>query len=280
MSAAFLPTAGSNNIFPSIMETRHIDFSFEDLKAEQDSIDKIIDTLLNSNPPFSSGSLLQQRRESGVSTSASPVRGRGTRGPGRPKGTRTTTTRTPSSPTAETPETLSLLAVIQCLNKINVQNKRLLEFVEVISNKVENTNTPNAETNVAPIVSDGNSTTSQSLAVVSDRLEKIEQNINSTTLICRGSVVEDLLKDSLTGESPNLERLKGEICRNACGDEVTSIDITNVQSGSNVRRQRDLNSRDGADYRQIRGERRIVIHGPWKGRLAWLKRVGGARLWH
>ena len=67
------------------------------------------------------------------------------------------------------------------------------------------------------------------LASVSDRLDKIEQNINANTLICRGSAVEDLIKDSSSGESPNLVRLKGEICRSACGEEVTSIDISNVQ---------------------------------------------------
>ena len=168
-------------IFHSRMEGRHVAYSLEDLKTEQDNIDKLIDTLLNSNPPSSSGSSLLQRRESDVSNSTTPVRGKATRGPGRPRGTRTTTTRPPSSPSPEIAETSSLYAVIQCLNKLNVQNKRLLDFVEEISDKVERGQTPNAETNVAPVEADGDSTTSQSLATVSDRLDKIEQNINANT---------------------------------------------------------------------------------------------------
>ena len=232
MSVVLHPTAGSRfqQYFHSRMEGRHVDISLEDLKVEQDNIDKLIDALLSGNPPSSSGPLLQQRRESEVSTLATPVGGRGTKGPGRPRGSKTTS-RPPSSPAPEISEGSSLHAVIQCLNKLNVQNKRLLDFVEVVSEKVESARTPNTETNAATVGTDGVSTTSQSLATVSDRLEKIEQNINSNTLICRGSAVEDLIKDSTSGESPNLERLKGEICRSACGEEVTSIDISGVQVG-------------------------------------------------
>ena len=41
--------------------------------------------------------------------------------------------------------------------------------------------------------------------------------------------MEDLLKNSTSGDSPNLERLKGDICKSACGEEVTNIDISSVQ---------------------------------------------------
>ena len=212
------------------MEGRHIDFSLEDLKGEQENTDKLIDTLLNSNISSSSGSLLQQRRESDFSASASPVRGRGTRGPGRPRGSKATT-RTPSSPAPVIAENSSLVAVIQCLNKLNLQNKPLLDFVEVISEKVESARIPNTDTEAGEetVETSGVSVASKSLDTVNDRLEKIEQNININTLICRGSAVEDLIKDSSSSDSPNLERLKGEICRTACGEEVTGIDISNVQ---------------------------------------------------
>ena len=47
--------------------------------------------------------------------------------------------------------------------------------------------------------------------------------------MCRGTAVDDLIKASSSRESPNLERLKGEICRIACGEDVTGIDIINMR---------------------------------------------------
>ena len=207
------------------MEGRHVDFNLEDLRDEQNNIDKLIESLLSYNPTSSTSSLLQQRRESEVSASPTPIRGRG---PGRPRGSKTTG-KTPSSPSPVISENSSLCAVIQCLNKLNLQNKRLLDIVEVVSEKVESARTLSNEPSGVAVDASAISPPSQSLASVSDRLEKIEQNININTLICRGSAVEELIKDSSSGESPNLDRLKGDICRTACGEEVTEIDITNVQ---------------------------------------------------
>ena len=206
------------------MESRHLDFNLEDLKAEQEGIDKLIDSLISCNP-ISSTNSLQQRRESDIPNSPAPVRGRG---PGRPRGAKTTA-RTPSSPSPPVAENSSLSAVIQCLNKLNTQNKRLLNIVEVISEKIESAQTPSAVSTQVPTESEGAPADSEILASVSSRLEKIEQNINLNTLVCRGSAVEDLIRETSTGESPNLERLKGEICRTACGEEVTGIDISNVE---------------------------------------------------
>ena len=69
----------------------------------------------------------------------------------------------------------------------------------------------------------------QSITNVNDRLEKIEQNININTLVCRGAAVDDLINSTSSRETPNLERLKGEICKIACGDDVTPIDISNMR---------------------------------------------------
>ena len=67
------------------------------------------------------------------------------------------------------------------------------------------------------------------VSAVEKRLEKIEQDINSNILICRGNTVESLISESARGSSlPNLERLKGEVCKAVCGDEVTQVDISNM----------------------------------------------------
>ena len=78
----------------------------------------------------------------------------------------------------------SLTTVIPCLNKLNVQNKRLLEYVESVSENVKK---------YVPIVSsesDGVSVAvtqqQQNIESVNNRLEKIELNINADILVCRG----------------------------------------------------------------------------------------------
>ena len=45
----------------------------------------------------------------------------------------------------------------------------------------------------------------------------------------RGDTVESLISESATESAqPNLERLKGDICKAVCGDEVTNVDISNM----------------------------------------------------
>ena len=51
------------------------------------------------------------------------------------------------------------------------------------------------------------------LSDVTDRLDKIETNLNSNILICRGPAVESLIARNSSGTTePNLELLKGEVC--------------------------------------------------------------------
>ena len=65
---------------------------------------------------------------------------------------------------------------------------------------------------------------------VTNRLEKIEQNLNSNKLICRGPTVERLVIEFTAGDSTNLERLKGKVCEAVCGDEITGIDVRDLQA--------------------------------------------------
>ena len=210
------------------MASGHVDFSLEDIREEQESTDKLIDSLLSFNPVSASASTsASSRRASDSENTASPVQIRG-RGPGRPRGFKTATARPPPSPSPLPTEGSSLTTVIQCLNKLNVQNKRLLEYVESVSENVKK---------CVPIVSsesDGVSVAvtqqQQNIESVNNRLEKIEQNINANILVCRGGSVDDLVgASSSSGESPNLERLKGDICKVACGEDVTGIDIINTR---------------------------------------------------
>ena len=215
---------GSNIFSAGRMESGHLDFTLEDIRVEQESIDKLIDSLLSFNPASSSTS---SRQSSGNDNIASPAPIRG-RGPGRPKVQKTSATRPPLSPSPLPSEGTSLSTIIQCLNKLNVQNKRLLEFVENVSENVKKcTRTVNSESNGGDDVVNQQQ---QSIDDVNSRLEKIEQNINANNLVCRGGAVDDLIRaSSLSGEPPNFERLKGDICKIACGEDITGVDIVNTR---------------------------------------------------
>ena len=47
---------------------------------------------------------------------------------------------------------------------------------------------------------------------VNDHLDKIEQNLNSTTIICCGSTVEELIKNSTSNEVTNSQRRGLQSC--------------------------------------------------------------------
>ena len=64
---------------------------------------------------------------------------------------------------------------------------------------------------------------------ITDRLEKIEQSINSNILVCSGPGVPELVNEVKTDSSINLDRLKGNLCTAICGEEVTEIDIKNLR---------------------------------------------------
>lgn len=200
------------------MESRHFDFDIGDLREEQQSLDKLIDSLLNFSSSSSANVDLQKRR--GNILSPVPVN----KGRGRPPKSTNTAPASPSLVNRD--QKPSLDTIIECLNKLNAQNKRLLDCVDVISENIKKKEnaSPEDSTQVLP-----QNTEQEVLANVNDRLEKIEQNINATTLVCSGPAITDMLKPSNEGESPNLERLKGEVCNAVCGENVTGIDVGNLQ---------------------------------------------------
>ena len=168
-------TPGSNILSAGRMASGHLGFNLEDIREEQESIDKLIDSLLSFNPASSSAS---SRRSSENDNIASPVPIRG-KGPGRPRGNKTKVTRPAPSPSPLPSEGTSLSTVIQCLNKLNVQNKRLLEIVENVSESVKKS-IPNviSESGGGGVVAEQR----QNLDDVNSRIEKTEQNLNANNL--------------------------------------------------------------------------------------------------
>lgn len=219
------------------MDGRHI--NLEILQEEQRNIDKIIESLLNySTKPVAECVEPNDKRSLGtagtIGTSNTP---QAKKGRGRPPKQNISSSSPVSSISSPKPAVSNpkppFDIVIDCLKRISDQNKNLLSFVEVLSedvkksrtleniNSAENQNQSNAENQELP---------KTSVSVVEERLEKIEQNLNSNILICRGATVESLIEESSRGSNkPNLERLKGDVCKAVCGENVTSVDISNMQ---------------------------------------------------
>ena len=219
------------------MDGRHTVVNLDVLREEQRNIDTIIDSLLNYSTNNECGELKEKKRVGSATTSGSSAntpqqikKGRGRP----PKAITLPSSPVPSisSPNPDVSVTKpSFEVVVECLKRLSDQNKNLLNFVEVLSEDVKN-NITSGNRNSA-----GNSTSADiqvlpqsSVSVVEERLEKLEQNINSNILICQGAGVESLIEESSRGSTkPNLERLKGEVCKAVCGENVTSVDIGNMQ---------------------------------------------------
>ena len=102
-------------------------------------------------------------------------------------------------------------AVVDCLNKLNAQNKRLLNLVERLTESVNKHNS-NCHVESLPTPKEDVVTRNQTavLGSVSNRLEKIEQDMNSNVLICRGPGVSEFISHSTASTAVNHERLKGD----------------------------------------------------------------------
>ena len=204
------------------MDGSHIDFPLKELHDEQRSIDGIIESLLNYVPSSLTTGYSQRKGSDGNLSNSSTSSSTPTnlkKGRGRPP-----KVNPPSPLPTVSSQKLSLDVIAECLKKLNEQNKRLLNFVEVLSNDVKKDSAEN------PTQQSDEVSQKATVESVNNRLEKLEQNVNSNILICRGPAIESLITESVGGGShPNLERLKGDVCRAVCGDDVTGVDVCNLQ---------------------------------------------------
>ena len=119
------------------MAGRSVDITLEDIRKEQLSLDKTIESLLAFSPSTSttrSSNNIFELSESSGSSARSPAQV--TRGRGRPPKTRNPVP--PSSPvTANSVQKFSVDVVLDCVNKLNTQYKRLLDFLEYVSGDIE-----------------------------------------------------------------------------------------------------------------------------------------------
>ena len=238
----FHSLSSRSNTF-SVMDGRHVEVTLESIREEQLSIDRLINALLESSIAAPDGDL---QRNSHVNGSRSPalstplVKTRKTANSNKSQGQQPSISTSTSSPLS-TNKKHSYESVVNCLNKLNDQNKRLFSFVENIAKNVESIKQENSS-ETRPIEESTQAPPTQNAAIesVSVRLERIEQNLNSNILVCRGPTVSNLIAEATTGTSTNLLSLKGEICKAICGNDLVNIDIANLRVGLFGREKKSL----------------------------------------
>ena len=202
------------------MASNRVGISFQEIQSEQEFIDKLIDSLLNTDHATSSyGSISAKNKE--INTPVSK------RGRGRPAKSCVNSSSSPAPRAAD--NKLSLDSIVECLQKLNSQNQKLLQYVQTLSENVNNGHCNCDEAGVRSLNTNEINDRELIDVGISNRLEKIEQNLNSNVLICKGPEVSELIKQVKTGSSVNYEGLKGNLCKAICGDEVREIDIRNLR---------------------------------------------------
>ena len=222
-----------------MMDGRHTAVNLEVLQEEQRSIDDIINPLLNHSSVSVSKcgegkdktSVGGAFTNSSASTLSEPKKGRG-RPPKQnfPPLSPLPLVSSPGPPVSSNKQSFEF--IFECLKRLSDQNRNLLNFVEVLSDGVKkNANAVTVNSTGRPSATkNGEVQSGASVSVVEERLEKLEQNMNSNILICRGDSVESLIvKSNRDSAQPNLERLKGDVCNAVCGDEVTNVDICSMR---------------------------------------------------
>ena len=176
------------------MASSHVGISFQEIQREQEYIDKLIDSLSNTVHTTSScGSIGAGYKE--IHTPVSK------RGRGRPAKSSVNVSSSPSPRAANNKPSVD--SIVECLQKLNSQNQKLLQYVQTLSENVDNGLCKCDEVGVRS--RNANEIVDQEVIDVgiSNRLEKIEQNLNSNVLICKGPEVSELIKEVKTGSSVN-----------------------------------------------------------------------------
>ena len=129
---------------------------------------------------------------------------------------------------AESSNLPSYELLIECIEKLNNQNKVLLNKVSELDSRVqESVNTQQSSTPGNPPSTDSSLTSSSESCLKSmvEKVEKIENNLNSRLLICRGPTVKRKISSHTEGSNTVLDRIKAELCIDICGTDIAKISV-------------------------------------------------------
>ena len=231
----------------SSTDSSHDDQPLLDVDNEQREIDKLIQSLLQFKPnlktknkesPLKSSSMQTPKSTSLRSTRARPAK----------SGATALSPATPN-PSKNNPLPQSMQDLfIECLNKVNVQNKLLASRVSDLEAKLneqkaiiddlkckvpEEATISDVSTSEPVVFSEPSHSSSTphtpKLADVVERVQKIENKINSCRLLCRGPTVAEKIVSSTVNGKPNLRKLKAEISMQIFGSSVTQIEVDSFE---------------------------------------------------
>ena len=212
----------------------HEGFSVLNVEEEQKEIDKLIASLLEYKPVAKDYASSQKNSPQPKSTPVAASKS--TRGRGRP----TTRARPPVSVHSPAVDSLSLEPqclpsmelLITCMEKLNSQNKVLINKVKELESRVLkpcSRDPIDLEHNLASSVTDSTAQLptepSAILKSVVEKVDKIEDNINSKLLICRGPTVSRKIASTTENSTTDFGKLKAELCADICGSEITKISV-------------------------------------------------------
>ena len=214
------------------MEGSHLGPAIIDIGREQEEIDMLIDTLLDFKPVKRKNSKVNSSSP-GPRSSPLPV-AKSIRGQGSPPKTRQSGASHSPSSVSVADDSASLPTVdllIECVQKLSNHNKVLLNKVSELESlvrdrsqrKQESIITESLSTSTRPQDSEV-AVSSSILSSVVERVERIEDNLSSRLLICRGPSVALI---SLLTESgiTDLEKVKGQLCMKICRADIAKISI-------------------------------------------------------
>ena len=217
------------------MAGSHIGSTVLNIEEEQKEIDELISSLLDYKPASKDTPVIQ--RGSPKARNTPTTANKSTKGRGRPPRTKPPVpARSPSLPqdTIAPPEIPSMGLLITCIEKLNNQNKVLLNRVKELDAKVESqcssgplnsvNNIASSEVSVSPTPQ--TPVSSDVLKSVVEKVDKIEDSINSRILICRGPEVSKKIISVTENSAIDFGKLKAQLCADICGSEVTKIGVS------------------------------------------------------
>ena len=210
------------------MSGSHVSLPALDIEREQKVIDSLITSLQQYKPTR------KNTRDLNCAASTTPKSAPTKAGRGRPLRNK----EVPSSPVVPVDDDLSensIELVIECLNKLNSQNQKLFNLVTELDSKVQEQNktietlhtkiASCAEKSPSPSDSSSSPPVNELFSTVVKRVNKIEENINSHLLLCRGPAVINKIADSKVNGVVDLDKVKAEVCAEVCGETVSRISV-------------------------------------------------------
>ena len=213
-----------------------------DIITEQREIDELIQSLLQFKPTKRSKETpsipVDQNTPKNPARRSTRVTGRLTKNGGVGDSPVSSQSAVPGD-TCSTPHYQELY--LECLTRINNLNKSLIgkvndlnqkldeqsQKIETLEGNVEN-RLPSVPAATVNLPSQDHEISQSLIENVVNRVEKIEENLNSQTLLCRGPTVTTKISSFTEGNKPNLQRIKAEICKEILGSKVTEIAVESV----------------------------------------------------